>query len=162
MRREALNKFNAPEVLAALKGALEKAGLDDTVQELKRRGFFKIVNDAWMNRGKTSAVRVASRWADSRVAGGSVTLKTPALVTDPKTGETTENVVSLHEVRRDVLVRGAPRVLRKSEPWFGTFQGGIGTRTRMKTKDRMIWENPQEVLAEARKHVQEMCQYFLR
>jgi len=55
MKRQALNKFNAPEVLSVLVKALEAAGLDDTVKELKQKNFFKIVNDAWMRREKTAS-----------------------------------------------------------------------------------------------------------
>lgn len=62
MKRQGLNRYNAPEMLSALVKALEVAGLDDTVKELKRRGFFKIVNDAWASREKLAS-RVAARWA---------------------------------------------------------------------------------------------------
>lgn len=65
MKRQALNKYNAPEMLSALVKALEVAGLDDTVKELKRRGFFKIVNEAWSNREKLAS-RVAARWEARR------------------------------------------------------------------------------------------------
>lgn len=52
MDREALNKFNAPEVLGALFKALEAAGLHDAVLDLKRVGVARIVNDAWARRGE--------------------------------------------------------------------------------------------------------------
>ena len=52
MRREAFNRYNAPEVLAALFVALEYAGLKDTVNTLKQKGIPKLVNEAWMKRKK--------------------------------------------------------------------------------------------------------------
>lgn len=59
----ALNKYNAPEMLAALIKALEVAGLGDTVKELKQRGFMQIINKAWMNREKRSSL--SEQWGDT-------------------------------------------------------------------------------------------------
>jgi hypothetical protein len=50
--KTAIDKYNVPEMLAALLGALETAGLKDTVMQLKSRGFTKIINDAWMSKKK--------------------------------------------------------------------------------------------------------------
>ena len=47
-----MNKYNAPEVLAALFRALEAAGLDDTVTRLRQMGVPRIVDDAWRRRGQ--------------------------------------------------------------------------------------------------------------
>ena len=51
--KEAFNKFNVPEVMSALIKALAAAGLNDTVTELKSKGFTRLVNDAWNSRDKT-------------------------------------------------------------------------------------------------------------
>lgn len=64
-QKSALNKYNAPEVLAALMKALQVAGLAETVDELKRMRVPRMINDAWMHREKTAA-RVASRWLANR------------------------------------------------------------------------------------------------
>jgi hypothetical protein len=52
----ALNKFNAPEVLGTLFRALEAAELTDVVDRLKQMGVPRLINDAWMSRGKTAGV----------------------------------------------------------------------------------------------------------
>lgn len=49
-RVEALNRYNAPEMLAALLKALNLAGLDDTVEQLRRLKVPQLINDAWMER----------------------------------------------------------------------------------------------------------------
>lgn len=75
MRHQAMNKFNVPEVLSVLVKALEAAGLEETVDELKRKDFFKLVNDAWMKRKKSSHLRVAQEWmlrADKKARGISI------------------------------------------------------------------------------------------
>jgi hypothetical protein len=55
MDRQALNKYNAPEMLGALFASLEAAGLDDTVAQLKRMGVSRLINDAWMSRPKMAS-----------------------------------------------------------------------------------------------------------
>ena len=52
MDKTAFNRFNAPEVLGALFAALNKAGLQDTVNTLKQKGVPKLINEAWMKKRK--------------------------------------------------------------------------------------------------------------
>jgi hypothetical protein len=56
----ALNKYNAPEVLSVLIKALQVAGLEETVINLKRMKVPQIINNAWMHREKR-AVNLA-KW----------------------------------------------------------------------------------------------------
>lgn len=52
LQREALNKYNAPELMGALKQTLEKFGLGDTWKELKAKGFPQMIEQAWKERVK--------------------------------------------------------------------------------------------------------------
>lgn len=67
-----LNKYNAPEMLSALMKALQVAGLEDTVDELRRMRVPQLVNDAWMGREKMATIRVADRWMNRRSAVKSI------------------------------------------------------------------------------------------
>jgi predicted double-glycine peptidase len=58
--RVGLNKFNAPEVLGMLFKALEAAELTDTIEELRKMGVPRIVNDAWMSRARMAASKKGS------------------------------------------------------------------------------------------------------
>lgn len=51
VNKTALNKFNAPEMLGALFTALEAAGLEDTVVQLRKLGVPRIINESWSRRG---------------------------------------------------------------------------------------------------------------
>lgn len=58
-----MNKYNAPEVLAALFRALEAAGLGDTVQRLRQMGVPRLINEAWQHRDQTLHVgSLARNW----------------------------------------------------------------------------------------------------
>ena len=48
--RKAFNKFNAPELMGQLLAVLNKHGLDETADKLKRMKVPRLVNDAWVNR----------------------------------------------------------------------------------------------------------------
>jgi len=78
MHRQALNKFNAPEVLGALFSALEVADLHGAVVDLKRIGVPRIVNDAWARRGEhqmdvtAMTQNVADQWATRQKFAGLV------------------------------------------------------------------------------------------
>tara|TARA_Y100000389_G_scaffold181437_1_gene197029 strand:+ start:312 stop:728 length:417 start_codon:yes stop_codon:yes gene_type:complete len=48
--RKAFNKFNAPELMGQLLAVLNKHGLDETADKLKRMKVPQLVNDAWVNR----------------------------------------------------------------------------------------------------------------
>lgn len=50
LEKQGFNKYNVPELVGQLMSVLEKNGLEDTVAELKQRGFTKIINRAWQNR----------------------------------------------------------------------------------------------------------------
>ena len=63
MERTALNKYNAPEMLGALIGALEAAGLDDTIEKLKHMGVTRLVNDAWMHRSRRAS-ELEQNWGE--------------------------------------------------------------------------------------------------
>jgi len=52
---ESFNKFNAPEVMAQLLKALEVAGLEDTVEDLRRLHVPQLVDKAWKNKGRVAA-----------------------------------------------------------------------------------------------------------
>jgi len=59
-----MNRFNAPEVLAALFKALEVAGLEDTISRLKQLGVPAIVDKAWQQRSKMASENIADKVAD--------------------------------------------------------------------------------------------------
>lgn len=59
--RTGMNKFNAPEVLGVLFKALEAAELTSTVEQLRKMGVTRIVNDAWMARTKTAAANAVGK-----------------------------------------------------------------------------------------------------
>jgi hypothetical protein len=72
-----MNRFNAPEVLAALFKALEVAGLDDTISHLKKLGVPSIIDRAWRERPKMASSentvsRVASRFLSASRYSGKV------------------------------------------------------------------------------------------
>ena len=50
LEKQGFNKYNVPELVGQLMSVMEKNGLEDTVAELKRKGFTKIINKAWQNR----------------------------------------------------------------------------------------------------------------
>lgn len=50
LEKQGFNKYNAPELVGQLMSVLEKNGLEDTVAELKQKGFTRIINNAWQNR----------------------------------------------------------------------------------------------------------------
>lgn len=50
IEKQGFNKYNVPELVGQLMSVLEKNGLEDTVAELKQKGFTKIINKAWQNR----------------------------------------------------------------------------------------------------------------
>ena len=52
LEKQGFNKYNVPELVGQLMSVLEKNGLEDTVAELKQRGFTKIINKAWQGRNK--------------------------------------------------------------------------------------------------------------
>lgn len=54
LEKQGFNKYNVPELVGQLMSVLEKNGLEETVAELKQRGFTKIINRAWQSRGKTA------------------------------------------------------------------------------------------------------------
>lgn len=53
MGRQALNKYNAPEVLAQLLATLEKFGLRDAVNQIKMKKIPQLVDKAWNQREQT-------------------------------------------------------------------------------------------------------------
>mgnify|MGYP005620694639 FL=1 len=61
MKREAFNKYNAPELVGQLFAVLEKNDLRDAVDQLKRCKVPQTVDKAWRNREKMAS-RVASRF----------------------------------------------------------------------------------------------------
>ena len=74
MKKRALNKFNAPEMLGALFTALEVAGLADVVAELRQKKVPQMVEQAWRNRSKKMSNlsrRVATRWQRKKQAANS-------------------------------------------------------------------------------------------
>ena len=50
LEKQGFNKYNVPELVGQLMSVMEKNGLDDTVAELKQKGFTRIINKAWQNR----------------------------------------------------------------------------------------------------------------
>ena len=52
LEKQGFNKYNVPELVGQLMSVLEKNGLEDTVAELKQKGFTKIINKAWQDRNK--------------------------------------------------------------------------------------------------------------
>ena len=50
LEKQGFNKYNVPELVGQLMSVMEKNGLEDTVAELKQKGFTKIINRAWQNR----------------------------------------------------------------------------------------------------------------
>jgi hypothetical protein len=50
LEKQGFNKYNAPELVGQLMSVLEKNGLEDTVAELKQKGFTRLINNAWQNR----------------------------------------------------------------------------------------------------------------
>ena len=57
-RRQALNKFNAPEMLGALFKALQAAGLEDAVDELRKMKIPQLIDQAWRKREKLGSEEV--------------------------------------------------------------------------------------------------------
>ena len=56
----AFNKYNAPEVLAQLFKALSAAGLESTVDDLRRLKVPQVVDRAWRTREKMSSTRLGA------------------------------------------------------------------------------------------------------
>lgn len=50
VRKNAFNKYNPTELVGQLLKVLTDAGLEDTVADLKTKGFTKIIDKAWKNR----------------------------------------------------------------------------------------------------------------
>ena len=50
--RTAFNKYNPTELVGQLLKVLNDAGLEDTVKDLKSKGFTKLINKAWQSREK--------------------------------------------------------------------------------------------------------------
>lgn len=55
LHRLGFNKWNAPELISQLMATLNKFGLDEVVQLMKRYKVPQTINDAWQQREKTAA-----------------------------------------------------------------------------------------------------------
>ncbi len=60
MYRQALNKYNAPELMSQLMATLHKFDLGEAVDELKKKRIPQLVNDAWRDRAKSASLE--SEW----------------------------------------------------------------------------------------------------
>jgi hypothetical protein len=65
IERQALNKYNAVELMGALMSLLKQQGLDDAVDALKK--VAPVINKSWMDRERTSSVQASNEGHISEV-----------------------------------------------------------------------------------------------